>query len=156
MTNLPFPRISLLSFRLVCACLVLPTALHAAGRDSSEAERAVKALARDQEKAGYVFRAEAWHGEVAPNVGKAIRMQLFKGNDYCVAVAAPRQSGVRISGAVLDFEGKPVGDIQPVLDGWGFILFFKPRRTGLYVVTIHQEKSAKNATAECAVLIGYK
>ncbi|HYF36794.1 MAG TPA: hypothetical protein VD994_15975, partial [Prosthecobacter sp.] len=106
--------------------------------------------------ADYVFRAEAWTGDLPKDLGKAVRMQLFKGNDYCIGVAVPRKSGVRISGAVLDFQGKPVGEIQPVLDGWGFLLFFKPQKTGTYVVTIRQEDGGKKADTACALIIGYK
>jgi hypothetical protein len=121
-----------------------------------EAEAAARALAIDQEKAGYVFRADAWTSQLPKEVGKAVRLQLFKGHSYCIAVAVPRRSGVHISGAVLDFQGKPVGEIQPVLDGWGFLLFFKPRKTGVYVVTIHQEEAGKQRDVPCAIITGYQ
>ena len=123
---------------------------------AEDAETAAKALAKDQEKGGYVFRAEAWTSDLPKELGKAVRMQLFKGNDYCIGVAVPRKSGVRITGAVLDFQGKPVGEIQPVLDGWGFLLFFKPQRTGMYVVTVRQLETGKRDDTACALVIGYK
>jgi hypothetical protein len=128
--------------------------LHASSAE--EAETAAKALAKDQEKAGYVFRAEVWTGALAKDVGKAVRMQLFKGNDYCIGVSVPRKSGIRITGAVLDFQGKPVGEIQPVLDGWGFLLFFKPQKTGLYVVTVRLAEEGKKQDTACAIITGYK
>jgi hypothetical protein len=127
-----------------------------AAKPAEEAEAAARALAKDQEKNGYVFRADVWSGDLPKGLGKAVRMQLFKGNDYCIGVAVPRKSGIRITGAVLDFQGKPVGEIQPVLDGWGFLLFFKPAKTGTYVVTVHQEESGSQADTACALIIGYK
>lgn len=124
---------------------------------AEEAEAAALALARDQEKlAGYSFRAEIWTGALARDVGKAVKMQLFKGNEYCIGVAVPRKSGLRVTGAVLDFQGQPVGEIQPVLDGWGFLLFFKPKKTGVYVVTMRQEEGGKRRDTACALVTGFK
>jgi len=95
-------------------------------------------------------------GRTAQGLGKAVRMQLFKGNEYCIGVAVPKQSGVHVTGAVLDFQGRPVGEIQPVLDGWGFLLFFKPKKTGVYVVTIRVADKGKQAGTACAIVTGYK
>lgn len=150
-----FPTISLRSALVhLVALFALALGCHAA--PGEEAEAAAQALARDQEAAGYVFRAEAWVGDLGKGVGKAVRMQLFKGNDYCIGVAVPRKSGVKVTGAVLDFQGQPVGEIQPVLDGWGFLLFFKPKKTGVYVVTIRQDETGKQADTACAIVTGYK
>jgi hypothetical protein len=122
-----------------------------------DAEAAAQALARDQEKlGGYTFRSEAWVGELSKDVGKAVKMQLFKGHEYCIGVAVPKKSGVRVTGAVLDFQGNPVGEIQPVLDGWGFLLFFKPQKTGIYVTTIRLEEDGKQKDTACAIVTGYK
>ena len=90
-------------------------------------------------------------------LGKAVRMQLFKGNEYCIGVAVPRKSGIHITGAVLDLQAQPVGEIQPVQAGWGFLLFFKPKKTGVYVVTIRQDETqGKPADTACAIVTGYK
>ncbi len=123
---------------------------------SQEAEAAAMALASDQEAAGYMFRAEAWVGNLNKGIGKAVRVQLFKGNEYCIGVAVPRDSGIHITGAVLDLDTKPVGEIQPVLHGWGYLLFFKPKKTGVYVVTIREAESGKQADIACAIITGYK
>jgi hypothetical protein len=139
---------------MILAFGAVPTALADA---EDEAEAAALALARDQEKlGGYNFRAEIWTGELARDVGKAVKMQLFKGNEYCIGVAVPRKSGIRVTGAVLDFQGQPVGEIQPVLDGWGFLLFFKPKKTGVYVVTIRQDEGGKKKDTACALVTGYR
>lgn len=124
--------------------------------EEEDAEAAALALAKDQEDAGYMFRAEAWTGPLVKDIGKAVRMQLFKGNEYCIGVAVPRKSGVFITGAVLDFEGKPVGEIQPVLEGWGFLLFFKPKKTGVYIVTLREDEKGKLKDTACAIITGYK
>lgn len=123
---------------------------------AEEAEAAAQALARDQENQGYMFRAEARAGDLKKDVGKAVRMQLFKGNEYCIGVAVPRKSGIHVTGAVLGLDGQPVGEIQPVLDGWGFLLFFKPKKTGVYVVTIREAESGKQADTACSIITGYR
>jgi hypothetical protein len=142
--------------RRFLAGLALLAALPAGARPLDEAEEAAAALVRDQERAGYAFRAESWVSPLSPDLGKAVRLQLFKGNEYCIAVAVPRGSGIHVTGAVLDFNGEPVGEIQPVLDGWGFLLFFKPKKTGVYVVTIRQDETGRRRDTSCAVAIGYK
>lgn len=155
MTNVRFSLSALVTLLavLLLGGLAVPAS---AAPQGEEAVAAAQALARDQEKAGYSFRAESWTGELGPEIGKAVKMQLFKGNEYCIGVAVPRKDGVHISGSVLDFKGEPVGEIQPVLDGWGFLLFFTPKKTGVYVVTIHQTEAGKKKDTTCAIITGYK
>lgn len=123
---------------------------------AEDAEAASQALARDQEPQGYMFRADAWAGDLQKDLGRAVRMQLFKGNEYCIGVAVPKNSGVHVTGSVLGLDGQPVGEIQPVLDGWGFLLFFKPKKTGVYVVTIREAETGKQADTACAIITGYR
>jgi len=151
LSSAPFSR---RAFALLAALFVTVASLSADTAD--EAEAAAQALARDQEKAGYIFRAEAWTGALNKDIGKAVKMQLFKGNEYCIGVAVPRKSGIHIGGSVLDFKGEPVGEIQPVLEGWGFLLFFKPKKTGVYVVTVHETDKGKMKDTTCAIITGYK
>lgn len=128
--------------------------LHADDRE--DAEKAAHALAYDQENEGFNIRAEAWNRSLEPKLGKATRMQLYKGNEYCFCVAVPRKSGVHITGAVLDLEGKPSGEILPVLDGWGFVLFYKPKKTGMYMIAVHQTDQGKRKEVPCSMVTGYK
>ncbi len=144
------------AFAFLTALFLFALAGPLSAAPAEDAEAAAQAMARDQEKDGYIFRAEAWTGPLGSEIGKAVKMQLFKGNEYCIGVAVPRKGGVHISGSVLDFKGEPVGEIQPVLDGWGFLLFFKPKKTGVYVVTIHQTDAGKKQDTACAIITGYK
>jgi len=124
--------------------------------DQGDAEKAAQALAYDQENEGYNIRAESWVRALEPKLGKATRMQLYKGNEYCFCVAVPKKSGVHITGAVLDLEGKPSGEILPVLDGWGFVLFYKPKKTGMYMIAIHQTDKGKRKEVPVSMATGYK
>ena len=119
-------------FLALCTLMLLTPVVWLHAGDKEDAEKAASALAYDQEAEGYNIRAEVRTYVLEPKLGKATRMQLFKGNEYCFCVAVPKQAGVQITGAVLDLEGKPAGEILPVLDGWGFVLFYKPKKTGMY------------------------
>lgn len=124
--------------------------------EASEAEAAAQAMALPLEKKDYVFRAEAWVKELRPEVGKAIKVQLFKGNDYRFCVAVPPGSGVQITATVLDFEGKPGGKIRLVEGGWGAVVEYEPKKTGVYVVAIRQTEDGKPKPTVCAMVTGYK
>ena len=127
-----------------------------AGREPSDAEQAAWSMARPLEKEGYFFRAEAWEKELKPEMGKAVRVQLFKGNDYRFCIAVPMDSGVQMTAAVLDGDGKPQGQLQSVEQGWGLVLSFKPKRTGVYAVAIRQTDKGKMKAVPCAMITGYQ
>lgn len=146
------PRLA--SAALLLLMLIAPAWTQAG--DKEDAEAAAHALAYDQENEGFNIRAETWMRTLEPKLGKATRMQLYKGNEYCFCVAVPRKSGVHITGAVLDLEGKPSGEILPVIDGWGFVLFYKPKKTGMYMIAVHETEKGKRKEVPCALVTGYK
>jgi hypothetical protein len=128
----------------------------AVGDEVDEVEAAVVKLATKQEKEGFDFRADIWERPLPPNLGKAVRVQFFKGNEYRVCVAVPPQSGVQIAAHVLDMEGKPVeSKVETEEGGWGATLFVKPERTGVYVVVVRRS-GGKEKTTVCAMINGYK
>lgn len=141
---------------IAAAGLLLAASASFAGREQSEAEAAAWSMARPLEKEGFAFRADSWERELKPEIGKAVRVQLFKGNDYRFCVAVPMDSGVQITAAVLDVDGKPQGQIQTVEAGWGLVLSFKPKRTGLYAVAIRQTDKGKTKVVNCAMLTGFQ
>jgi hypothetical protein len=36
------------------------------------------------------------------------------------------------------------------------VLFYKPKKTGMYMVAIHQTEQGKHKTVPCAMVTGYK
>ncbi len=147
-----FPLLVLLMTALAA---MLPTP--ASARDKAEAEAAARKVATQLEREEkFEFRADAWLKDLDPKVGKAVRVQLFKGNDYRFVIAVPPDSGVHVSAMVLDFDGDPVGKFQPVLAGWGCVLHFKPEKTGIYVVSIRQTDEGKQREVPCAMITGWK
>ncbi len=124
--------------------------------DAEDAETAAQSMVRALEKDGFVFRAEAWVKELRPEMGKAIKVQLFKGNDYRFCVAVPPKSGVQITAAVLDFDGKPGGQLRVVEGGWGLVLEYQPKKTGVHVVAIRQTEAGRRKPTVCAMITGYQ
>ena len=122
----------------------------------SQVEDAVVSLAKQQEKKGFDFRADIWERELTPDLGKAVRVQFFKGNEYRVCVAVSPKSGVKIAAHVLDVEGAPAeSKVEPAEGGWGTTLHVKPKRTGVYMVVIRHAGGTEKATL-CAMITGYK
>ena len=138
----------------VVVAALMPWQLQA--RDKSDAEDAARALAKQYEKEGFEFRADSWVKDLKPDIGKALRIQLFKGNDYRFCIAVPLDSGVHIAATVLDFEGNPIGKAEATAQGWGIILSLKPKKTGLYAVAIRQADGGKAREVPCAVVTGWK
>ncbi|MDB6140514.1 MAG: hypothetical protein JWO94_3586 [Verrucomicrobiaceae bacterium] len=154
---MPFPLLQPRRWTAVLALLIsalLPFQLQAS--DKSDAEDAAHTLARPHEKEGFEFRADSWLKDLRPDMGKAIRLQMFKGNDYRFCIAVPPNSGVHLAATVLDFDGKPVGKADATAQGWGIILSYKPKKTGLYVVAIRQTEEGKPHEVPCAVITGWK
>lgn len=138
-----------------CCAMMLATSRLAAA-DTEAAEATAMRLVPRQEKDGYEFRSEAWSNELTPDVGRAVRVQLFKGNEYAFCVAVPEKSGVKITAAVLDFDGKPGGEMLPVQEGWGLVLFYTPKKTGQYVVAVRQVDGGRKVKTACAMVTGWK
>ena len=132
----------------------LPWQLQA--QEKSEAEDAAHSLAKPYEKEGFEFRADSWIKPLKPEMGKALRIQLFKGNEYRFCIAVAPDSGVQIAATVLDFDGKPIGKAAATAQGWGVILSVKPMKTGTYAVAIRQLAGGKPHEVACAVITGWK
>lgn len=139
---------------LTVAALGMPGPVR--GGAEEEAEKGARAMTLALEEDGYMFRADSYVNDLEADVGKAVRVQLFKGNEYKFVVAVSPKSGVRIDGTVLDFQGKPGGTIQALEDGWGLILTYKPPKTGVYAVAVRQTEDGKRKKTPVAILTGYK
>jgi hypothetical protein len=141
---------------VLCLLLALGCGSFALADDVTELERAIVKLTEKPEKEGFDFRADIWARDLAPEVGKAVRVQFFKGNEYRVCVAVPPSSKVKLAAHVLDADGKPMENkIEATEGGWGVILHVKPKRTGVYAVVMRQAESSGKAVP-CAMISGYK
>ncbi len=138
-----------------CLLIALGTATVLADEKELAAATAMR-LVPQQEQDGYEFRTEAWVKDLEVKTGRAVRVQLFKGNEYRFCIAVAPESGVHVTAAVLDAQGTPGGEILPVKAGWGLILSYKPKKTGVYVVAIRQTDAGKAKEVPCAMITGWK
>lgn len=146
---------TLLAAAILAAAGLVPTPC-AAADEFEEAEAALIKLANKYEKEGFEFRADIWERPLPANVGKAVRVQLFKGNEYRVCVVVPPQSGVEIVAHVLDLDGKPFESKVEATEGkWGVTLHVKPKRTGVYAVIVARSGGKEKSTV-AAMINGYK
>jgi hypothetical protein len=138
--------------RLALMVTVLSSAVW--GGEPQKAEAQARKIAAEMKD--YVFRAESWLKEIQPDVGKAVRLQLFKEHTYCFIVSLPPSSKAELDAAVLNFEGKvvskPLSSPEP---GRVMMLQIKPPQTGTYVVAIRQAV-AESKPVPCCLLTGYK
>jgi hypothetical protein len=147
--NFSFARLVVLALGfLLCA------GAQGSNEEEEAAETAVLSLTKPLEKEGFDFRADIWERPLAADIGKAVRVQLFKGNDYRVCVAVSRRVGVNIEAHVVDINGQSVEEKSDAR-GWGTVLTVKPKHTGVHVVTI-RESGGKPKTVVCTMIMGYK
>ena len=141
---------------LFAAVLCFASAPQMLAGEEKEMTDALLKLSKPHEKAGYDFRADIWQRDLDPEVGKAVRIQMFKGNEYRVCIAVAPGSGVQISAHVLDFEGKPAeSKVETSEGGWGVTLHVKPKHTGVYLMVVHRSGGEKRK-AVCGMITGYR
>jgi hypothetical protein len=150
-----FPHYSLLLWARLLLALLLISGAGAQAADRHDAERAGRAAAPALEKLGFVFRADSWVKELKSDVGKAVRMQLFRGLEYRFILSVPPSTDTTVTGVVLDFDGR-VRSQQVGAQGPGktVVIGIKPSRTGVYAVAVRQ--ASGSAAVPCCILTGYK
>ncbi|MCS7008880.1 MAG: hypothetical protein N2035_03850 [Chthoniobacterales bacterium] len=102
---------------------------------------------------GFTFREDAWGGDLGVGDRKAVRIQLFKGNEYWFITGTDKLKA-RVSVFVYDSEGRLVSR-----DHWHrsryFGAFVAPPKTGAYWAIISVERSPAERTA-WALVYGYR
>ncbi len=121
------------------------------GRDPGPAGRI--AMASDAlEREGYMIRPDAWQSKIEPEVGKAVRVQLFKGHSYSILALPVTGAEGAVEANVIDGTGRPVEQRNRNWRG-ASRLDFTPDATGLYLILV-RNTTGQEITG--AVVIGYK
>lgn len=108
---------------------------------------------------GFRVRSDYWRGEMKPGDQKAIRHQLFKGNEYCFWFASDAE-GIELTIGVYDLEGNPL-EIE-VLDGnMAKSARVNPPSTGTYVIIVTVKLAEggdrpKDEPVDWALAYGYR
>lgn len=85
-------------------------------------------------KDGFSMRSESWSGSLKPGKRKAIRHQLFRGNEYWFWLGLAEAS-TRVSLKVYDSRGRPVHVETVQGEYWVAVRVLAPK-TGTYLVVI--------------------
>jgi hypothetical protein len=137
---------------VLCAALFALTLAVRASVD--DAQSFALQAAEPYVKDGFQVREDYWGGDLAAGEKKAVRQQLFKGNEYWFWLGSEVETA-KVSVHVYDSEGKLVE--QP--DGWQKGHFAAahiiPKNTGSYFVIVEIEQSPEERT-HWALVYGFR
>src|SRR5438045_30213 len=135
---------------IVCVFALAPV-----GRASvDDAQSFALQAAEPYVKEGFQVREDYWGGDLAAGEKKAVRQQLFKGNEYWFWLGSEVEAA-KVSVHVYDSEGKLIE--QP--DGWQKGHFaaahITPQNTGRYLIIVEVEQSPEERT-HWALVYGFR
>ena len=142
----PFAKVLLCTTSLLAAIVVLPSAIFALVDDTTVYARAFAlSAAEPYEKQGFHVREDYWAGDLAPGEKKAVRQQLFKGNEYWFWLGT-EVDHAKVSVHIYDSDGKLAE--QP--DSWAkdhlAAAHIIPKTTGTYFIIVSVEESPATHT----------
>ena len=137
----PFAKVFLCTCSLLPAMVVLPPAIFAGVDPTTVYARAWAVLAAEPyAKQGFQVREDYWPGELASGERKAIRQQLFKGNEYWFWLGTEVDKA-NVSVHIYDSDGK----LAERPDSWAkdhlAAAHIIPKTTGTYFIIISVEES---------------
>ena len=142
----PFAKILFCATSMLWAIVMVPPAIFASVDYTTVYARAWAILAAEPYvKQGFQVREDYWGGNLRSGEKKAIRQQLFKGNEYWFW-AGTEADGAKISVHVYDSDGRLAE--QP--DSWEkshmAAAHVIPKTTGSYFIIVSVEKSPEDRT----------
>ena len=152
----PFAKVPLCTPFLLAAIVVLPPAIFASGVDPTTVyARAWAVLAAEPYvEQGFQVREDYWPGDLASGKRKAIRQQLFKGNEYWFWLGT-EVDHAKVSVHIYNSDGKLAE--QP--DSWAkehmAAAHIIPKTTGTYFIIVSVEESPA-ARTNWALAYGFR
>ena len=136
-----FAKVFLCTTSLLPAMVVLPRAMFAGVDPTTVYARAFALLAAEPyEKKGFHVREDYWTGALASGERKALRQQLFQGNDYWFWLGT-EVDHAKVSVHIYDSDGK----LAERPDSWAKDHFAAahiiPKTTGSYFIIVSVEES---------------
>ena len=123
-------------------------------------EHAHKAAAEYLKK-GFSLREDNWKGKMSVGKKKAIKHQLYKGNEYWFWLGTSTPD-VKLTVRVYDSKGRPV-DVETKSDKKSAAARVLAPKTGTYYIVIHatpakpkDKKKFKKDAVEWALVYGYR
>jgi hypothetical protein len=137
----PFANVLFCAAFLVAAIVVLPPAIFASVDSTTVYARAWAVLAAEPyvEK-GFQMREDYWPGELASGQRKAVRQQLFKGNEYWFWLGT-EVDRAKVSVHIYDSDGKLAEQPDSWAKGHLAAAHIIPKTTGSYFIIVSVEES---------------
>ena len=150
-----FVKVLLCTTSLLAAIVVLPPAIFALVDNSTVYARAFALLAAEPYvKQGFHVREDYWAGDLASGEKKAIRQQLFKGNEYWFWLGT-EVDRAKVSVHIYNSDGKLAE--QP--DSWAkehsAAAHIIPKATGSYLIIVSVDESPA-ARTHWALVYGFR
>src|SRR6476659_4468003 len=151
----PFAKVLLCTTSLLVAIVVLPPAIFASVDYTTVYARAFALLAAEPyAKQGFQVREDYWVGELASGKKKAIRQQLFKGNEYWFWLGT-EVDHAKVSVHIYNSDG----ELAEQRDSWAkehmAAAHIIPKTTGTYFIIVSVEESPA-ARAHWALVYGFR
>jgi hypothetical protein len=143
------------SFQRACCSAAIIFALNAGALATvDDAQTFALQAAEPYVKEGFQVREDYWGGDLGVGEKKAVKQQLFKGNEYWFWLGSEIEQA-KISVHIYDLEGK----IAEESDGWQKGHFaaahIVPKATGSYFVIVAIEQSPEERT-HWALVYGFR
>ena len=151
----PFAKVLLYTTSLLAAIVVLPPAIFASVDSATVYARAFALLAAEPyvEK-GFHVREDYWAGDLASGERKAVRQQLFKGNEYWFCLGT-EVDNAKVSVHIYDSDGKLAEQPDSWSKGHFAAAHIIPKTTGSYFVIVNVEESPA-ARTHWALVYGFR
>jgi len=146
-----FAKILLRSSSLLVAVMVMQRAACASVDD---AQSFALQAAEPYVKQGFQVREDYWGGDLASGEKKAVRQQLFKGNEYWFWLGT-EVDRAKVSVHIYDSDGKLAEEPDSWEKGHFAAAHVIPKTTGSYFVIVSVEESPEDRT-HWALVYGFR
>ncbi len=144
-------RLSSIGLCLAVACLIVPRSAFASVDD---AQSFALQAAEPYVKEGFQIREDYWGGDLAAGEKKAVKQQLFKGNEYWFWLGTEVEKAT-ISVHIYDKEGKLVEQPDSWQKGQFAATHVTPQSTDSYFIIVTIETSPEERT-HWALVYGFR
>jgi hypothetical protein len=146
-----FPKVFLRASSLLAAVVVIERTAFASVDDAqSFALRAAEPYV----KQGFQVREDYWGGDLASGEKKAVRQQIFKGNEYWFWLGT-EVDRANVSVHVYDSDGKLAEEPDSWEKGHFAAAHIVPKTTGSYFIIVSVEESPEDRT-HWALVYGFR
>ena len=151
----PFAKVLLCTTSLLAAIVVLPPAIFALVDNATVYARAWALLAAEPYvKKGFNVREDYWAGDLGSGEKKAVRQQLFRGNEYWFWLGTEVDKA-KVSVHVYDSDGKLAEQPDSWAKGHFAAAHIIPKTTGSYFIIVSVEESPA-ARTHWALAYGFR